>query len=51
MEELFAQIKGNADLANEFEAATDNGTIGAFLSAHGCSASEADFTSYIADHS
>lgn len=50
-EELVAQIKSNPDLANEFENATDSGTIADFLKAKGCSASEAEFTAYIADHS
>ena len=51
MEELVAQIKGNPALAQEFENATDSGTIADFLKAKGCSASEAEFTSYIAEHS
>ncbi len=51
MDELFSQIKSNADLSNEFEAATDSGSIAAFLTAHGCTATEAEFTAYIADHS
>ncbi len=51
VEELVSQIKSNASLAQEFENATDSGTIADFLKSKGCSATEEEFTSYIADHS
>ncbi len=49
-EELYTQVMGDAALQAELEAATDNGTLDAFLSAKGCSASSEEFSACVAAH-
>ncbi|MBR1911911.1 MAG: hypothetical protein IJ828_06105 [Treponema sp.] len=49
-EELYSQIMGSADLQQELEAATDAGTLDAFLSSKGCSASADEFSACVASH-
>ncbi|MCH5291632.1 MAG: hypothetical protein J1D88_07775 [Treponema sp.] len=50
-EEFFKKIMGSTDLQQALENATDSGTLDDFLKTNGCSASAAEFTSYISEHS
>lgn len=49
-EELYSQVMGSAELQQELEAATDAGTLDAFLSSKGCSASAEEFSACVASH-
>ncbi len=49
-EELYSQIMGSPALQQELEAATDAGTLDAFLSSKGCSASADEFSACVASH-
>lgn len=49
-EELYAQVMGSTELQQELEAATDAGTLEAFLTSKGCSASADEFSACVASH-
>ncbi len=50
-EEFYKKIMASPELQQALENATDSGSLGAFLSSNGCSASEDEFCACIASHS
>lgn len=49
-EEFYKKIMTDKSLQQALEDATDSGTLAAFLSSNGCTASEDEFTACVGSH-
>lgn len=47
LDELYSEVKADGALAQEYMTAAENGTVGGFLSVHGCEATEQELSEFL----